>query len=50
MGGMIIRDAMSQGSVFQPFSSRGTFETLLSIWLKLDTQNIANFDESHGIQ
>ncbi len=29
----------SYGSVFQPFSSRGTFETILSIWLHLDTQN-----------
>ncbi len=24
---------------FQPFSSRGTFETLLRVWRTLDTQN-----------
>jgi len=29
-------------SVFQPYSRRGTFETLLSILRNLDTQNIAN--------
>ncbi len=28
--------------VFQPFSSRGTIETLLSVWRNLDTQNIVN--------
>jgi len=26
-------------SVFQPFSSRGTFETLLSVWRNLGTLN-----------
>jgi len=26
---------------FQPFSSRGTFEMLLSVWRNLDTQNRA---------
>ncbi len=30
------------GSVFQPFSSRGTFQKLLSVWRNLDTQNSAN--------
>jgi len=29
-------------SVFQPFSSRGTFETLLSVWQNLDAQNSAS--------
>jgi len=29
-------------SVFQPFSSRGTFETLLNLWRNLDTKNCAN--------
>ncbi len=28
--------------VFQPFSSRGTFETLLCVWQNLDTQNSGN--------
>ncbi len=30
------------GSVFQPFSSRGTFQKLLSVWRNLHTQNSAN--------
>ncbi len=29
-------------SVFQPFSSRGTFQKLLSIWRNVDTQNSTN--------
>jgi len=29
-------------SVFRPFSSRGTFQKLLSVWRNLDTQNSAN--------
>jgi len=29
-------------SAFQPFSSRGTFETLLNFWRNLDTKNSAN--------
>jgi hypothetical protein len=29
-------------SVFQPFSSRGTFQNLLSVWRNLDTQNSTN--------
>ncbi len=29
-------------SVFQPFSSCGTFETLCSVWRNLHTQNSAN--------
>jgi hypothetical protein len=29
-------------NVFQPFSSHGTFETILSIWRNLDTQNSTN--------
>jgi len=31
-----------QGSVFQPFSNRGTFSKLLSVWQSLDTQNSDN--------
>ena len=29
-------------SGFQPFSSRGTIETLLNFWRNLDTKNSAN--------
>jgi len=38
-------DATYENSVFQPFSScgiSGTFETLLSVWRYLHTQNNAN--------
>jgi len=35
-------DSIENRSVFQPFSSRGTFETLLSVWRNIDTQNSAN--------
>ena len=31
-----------QSSVFQPFTSHGTFRKLLSVWRNLDTQNITN--------
>jgi len=34
---------LNKCSGFQPFSGRGTFETLLSIWRNLGTQNSANF-------
>ncbi len=30
------------GSGFQPFSSCGTFETLLNFWRNLDTKNSTN--------
>ncbi len=36
----------SKGSVFQPFSSRGTFKTLMSICRKLDRLNSANLSIS----
>ena len=29
-------------NAFQPFSSRGTFETLLNFWRNLDTKNSTN--------
>jgi len=32
-----------KSSVFQPFSSRGTLETLLNVWWNLDTKNNINF-------
>ncbi len=33
----------AEGSVFQPFQSRGTFVTLLSLWRSLDNQKSDNF-------
>ncbi len=33
---------IAKSRVFQLFLSRGTFETVLSIWQSPDTQNIAN--------
>ncbi len=39
---MIKKGWKNYGSVFQPLSSRRTFETLLSVWRNLDTQNSCN--------